>query len=524
MRWTNKAAIAAGCAAMLVTAACSSSSSTAASSSGTSAAAGGASSAPSAASSAVAGSTPAAASGGATSSAAGSGGVASSAVSSAPLGSSPAGTGSAGSGGGGEPTNNPATAGKTINVLMVNNPQMIDLQKLTAANFTAKTGIKVNYTVLPENDMRAKASLEFKNQAGQYDVATLSNFEIPIYAGNDWMADLTPYTKSDTGFNQGDIFPAFTSSLSVDGKVYGEPFYGESSFLMYRKDVFAAKGVTLKDNPTWDEVSAAAAKVDGAQPGMKGICLRGLPGWGQLGAPFTTVVNTFGGTWWDKDWNAKVNDQAFKDAANFYVNLVKSHGEVSPDQAGFTECLNNMQQSKVAMWYDATSAAGSLEATDSPVKGKVGYVQAPVKNTKSSGWLYAWSWAMENKSANKDAAWQFISWASSSAYEQTVGKQLGWARVPAGKRTSLYANADYNKAAAAFAPATLAALKAADPVNPGTQPRPTVGIQFVDIPEFTDFGDKVTATLSQVLAGNGTVDSWINSAQTEAQSVGEAQK
>jgi sorbitol/mannitol transport system substrate-binding protein len=180
---------------------------------------------------------------------------------------------------------------------MVNNPQMIDLQKLTAANFTAKTGIKVNYTVLPENDMRAKASLEFKNQAGQYDVATLSNFEIPIYAGNDWMADLTPYTKSDTGFNQGDIFPAFTSSLSVDGKVYGEPFYGESSFLMYRKDVFAAKGVTLKDNPTWDEVSAAAAKVDGAQAGMKGICLRGLPGWGQLGAPFTTVVNTFGGTW-----------------------------------------------------------------------------------------------------------------------------------------------------------------------------------------------------------------------------------
>ncbi len=65
---------------------------------------------------------------------------------------------------------------------MVNNPQMIDLQKLTAANFTAKTGIKVNYTVQPENDMRAKASLEFKSQAGQYDVATLSNFEIPIYA------------------------------------------------------------------------------------------------------------------------------------------------------------------------------------------------------------------------------------------------------------------------------------------------------------------------------------------------------
>ena len=77
---------------------------------------------------------------------------------------------------------------------------------------------------------------------------------------------------------------------------------------MYRKDVFAAKGITMPANPTWQQVADIAAKVDGAQPGMKGICLRGLPGWGEILAPLTTVVNTFGGTWFDKDWNAQVND------------------------------------------------------------------------------------------------------------------------------------------------------------------------------------------------------------------------
>lgn len=270
MRWTHKAAVAAGCAAMLVTASCSSSSTGTAAGTTSSGSSAPVSSAPSSMASSMASSAPSSMA----SSMASSGSVGSSAPvsSGGPVNASPL-------------TKDPATDGKTINVLMVNNPQMIDLQKLTAANFTAQTGIKVNYTVLPENDMRAKASLEFKNQAGQYDVATLSNFEIPIYAANDWMADLTPYTQKDTGFNQSDIFPAFTKSLSVDGKIYGEPFYGESSFLMYRKDVFAAKNVTLPDKPTWDEVSAAAAKVDGAQAGMKGICLRGLPGWGQLGAP-----------------------------------------------------------------------------------------------------------------------------------------------------------------------------------------------------------------------------------------------
>jgi sorbitol/mannitol transport system substrate-binding protein len=440
--------------------------------------------------------------------------------------SSATGSGATGSGAAGAGLKrNQATDGKTINVLMVANPQMTDLQSLTDANFTAQTGIKVNYTVLPENDMRAKADLEFKNQAGQYDVATLSNFEIPIWSGNGWLADMTDYSANDPSFDQADIFPAMTASLTgEDGKLYGEPFYGESSFLMYRTDVLKDKGVTLKDNPTWDEVADAAAKVDGAQPGMKGICLRGLPGWGQLGAPLTTVVNTFGGTWFDENWDAKVNDAPFVEATNFYVNLVKSHGEVSPSQAGFTECLNAMLQSKVAMWYDATSAAGSLESDDSPVKGKIGYVQAPVKLTKASGWLYTWAWAIQKASKNTDAAWQFVSWASSSAYENLVGEKLGWAKVPSGKRASLYSNPQYTAAAGAFAPATLAALQAADPKNPGVQPRPTVGIQFVDIPEFTALGDKVTASLSQVIAGNGTVEDALNTAQGQAQEVGDSYK
>ena len=177
-----------------------------------------------------------------------------------------------------------------------------------------------------------------------------------------------------------------TESLKgPDGKLYGEPFYGESSFLMYRKDVADKAGVTIKDNPTWDEVAAAAAKLDGAQPGMKGICLRGLPGWGEVFAPLTTVVNTFGGTWFEKDWTPKVNAPEFNQATTFYTDLVKAHGEAGAAQAGFAECLTATTQSKAAMWYDATSAAGSLEAPDSPVKGKMAYVQAPVKLTKSSG-------------------------------------------------------------------------------------------------------------------------------------------
>jgi sorbitol/mannitol transport system substrate-binding protein len=407
-------------------------------------------------------------------------------VSTALAGCGASGWGGAGGGGGAD----------TINVLMVNNSQMVDLQKLTADNFTAKTGIKVNYTVLPENDVRDKISQEFSSQAGQYDVATVSNFEIPIYARSKWIAPLSDYIAKDTAFDQDDILKPMTESMSKDGVVYGEPFYGESSFLMYRKDVLDSKGITMPPNPTWDQVAEIAGKVDGAQPNMKGICLRGQPG-----------------------WTPGVNAKPFVDATNFYVNLVQTHGEKGAPQAGFTECLNNLVQGNAAMWYDATSAAGSLEAADSPVKGKIGYVAAPVKLTKSSGWLYSWAWGIQMASTKKDNAWKFVSWASSKEYEELVGQQLGWSKVPAGKRSSTYDNADYLKVASAFATPTKAAIESADPNNPGVQPRPAPGIQFIDIPEFPDLGTQVSQDVSSAIAGRMSVQEALDTGQGLAEDV-----
>ncbi|GHD25785.1 sugar ABC transporter substrate-binding protein [Streptomyces violarus] len=414
------------------------------------------------------------------------------------------------------------SGGDAINVLMVNNPQMVELQKLTRAHFTKETGIKVNFTVLPENDVRDKISQDFANQAGQYDVATLSNYEIPIYARNGWLHEMNGYVAKDPAYDERDVLKPMRQSLTAeDGKLYGQPFYGESSFLMYRKDVFEKKGLTMPAHPTWQQVADLAAKADGAEPGMKGICLRGLPGWGEVMAPLTTVVNTFGGTWFDKNWKARLDSPAFEKATKFYVDLVREHGESGAAQSGFAECLNNMTQSKVAMWYDATSAAGSLEAANSPVKGKVGYAPAPVEKTESSGWLYTWAWGIQKSSRNPDNAWKFVSWASGKGYEELVGDQAGWSNVPAGKRASTYANADYRKEAAAFQEMTKEAIEKARPDDPGVQPRPAPGIQFVGIPEFTDLGTKVSQEISAAIAGRQSVESALKKSQALAEKISE---
>ncbi|WP_432145998.1 ABC transporter substrate-binding protein [Streptomyces sp. bgisy084] len=413
--------------------------------------------------------------------------------------------------------------GKSINVLMVGNPQMEDIAKLTKSTFTKDTGIKVNFTVLPENELRDKATQDIATGAGQYDVTTIGAYEVPIWHKNGWLHDLNGYVDPSKDFDKSDLLTPMVQSLSgEDGRLYALPFYGESSFLMYRKDVFAEKGLKMPSHPSWQQVADLAAKADGAKPGMKGICLRGLPGWGELGAPLTSVVNTFGGTWFTKDWKAQVNGAGFKKATQFYVDLVRKHGQAGAAQSGFTECLNAMSQGKVAMWYDATSAAGSLEdPRTSKAAGKIGYAYAPVEKTKSSGWLWAWAWAMPKTTKNADAASKFMLWASSKKYEKLVGAKLGWARVPAGKRASTYAIPQYKKAAAAFGGITLRSIQQADPVDPGVQPRPTVGIQFVAIPEFQDLGTKVTQEISAAIAGKTSVDKALNDGQKQAEDVAE---
>ncbi|MEU0068020.1 sugar ABC transporter substrate-binding protein [Streptomyces sp. NPDC006332] len=411
--------------------------------------------------------------------------------------------------------------GKSINVLMVGNPQMEDIAKLTKSTFTKDTGIKVNFTVLPENELRDKVTQDIATQAGQYDVATIGAYEVPIWTKNGWLHELGSYADKDKGFDKADLLKPMVQSLSgSDGKLYALPFYGESSMLMYNKDVMKAKGITVPEHPTWQQVADIAAKVDGAEPGMKGICLRGLAGWGELGAPLTSMVNTFGGTWFTKEWKAQVNTGGFREATKFYVDLVRKHGEAGAPQAGFTECLNALSQKKVAMWYDATSAAGSLEdPASSKIAGNVGYAYAPTAKTDSSGWLWAWSWAMPKTTKNADAASKFMLWASSKKYENLVGEKLGWARVPAGKRASTYDIPQYKKAAGSFGDITLKSIDQADPADPGVQPRPTVGIQYVAIPEFQDLGTKVTQEISAAIAGKTSVDKALNDGQKLAEEV-----
>jgi len=409
----------------------------------------------------------------------------------------------------------------TLTLATVNNGQMKDMESLKGEFEAANPGIKINFQVMEEGDLRSSVTSDVANKAGQYDIVTIGAYEVPQWGANGWLTDLTA-GLSDDEYDVGDILPPVKDALSVDGKQYAVPFYGESSILMYNKEILDGAGVKMPNNPTWQQVAAAAKKVNNAD--HAGICLRGKPGWGDLFAPLTTVVQTFGGTWYDMDWNAKVNAPEFVQAVTFYKDLLASAGQKDPVSYSFNECLTALKTGKVAMWYDASVAASMLEADDSPVKGKMGYAHAPVVKTKESGWLWSWNLAVPANTQNKDAAVKFIKWATSKDYHQLVGSKLGWSLVPPGARTSTYSIPEYKEAAAAYAPITLEVMSAVNPKQPGVNPQPWVGIQYVAIPEFQDVGNQVAQLVADALAGRITVKEALDKGQVIAQAAGDAQK
>jgi sorbitol/mannitol transport system substrate-binding protein len=413
-----------------------------------------------------------------------------------------------------------STGEGTVTVAIVANPQMRDIQDLTDEFEREHPDVKVRYVTLPENEARARITQDVATKAGQFDVVMIGTYEAPIWGRNDWLTDLTPYARTDREYDVDDLMPAVRKGLSADGKLYAVPFYGESSFLMYRKDLFRQAGLKMPERPTWTQVADFARRLK--TPDRAGICLRGLPGWGEQLAPLNTVINTFGGRWYDENWNAQLTAPATAKAVSFYLDLIKEAGEPGAPNAGFSECLTAYTQGQAAMWYDATVAAGSLEDPKvSSVVGKNGYVPAPVMETDWSGWLWAWSLAIPKTAKDPDAAWEFVSWATSKEYIRMVGERLGWERVPPGSRLSTYEIPEFIEASAGAAGVTLDALRTIDPTNATKDPVPYTGIQYVQIPEFQDLGTRVSQQFAAVLAGNQSVDDALETAQSEAEAVAE---
>jgi sorbitol/mannitol transport system substrate-binding protein len=407
-----------------------------------------------------------------------------------------------------------AAKATTVTIATLNNPDMIELKKLSPAFEKANPDIQLKWVILEENVLRQRATTDITTNSGQFDVMAIGTYEAPQWGKRGWLA---PMTNLPASYDLDDVVKTARDGLSYNGQLYALPFYVESSMTYYRKDLFEAAGLKMPDQPTYDQIKQFADKLTDKSKGQYGICLRGKAGWGENMAFFSTVVNTFGGRWFDEKWQAQLDTPEWHKALTFYSTLLKNDGPPGASSNGFNENLTLMSSGKCAMWIDATVAAGMLyNKAQSQVADKIGFAAAPVDVTpKGNHWLWSWSLAIPKTSKSQDAAKKFATWATSKEYIELAAKDEGWASVPPGTRKSTYANPEYKKAAP-FGDFVLSAIESASPTDATLQKVPYTGVQFVGIPEFQSFGTVVGQSIAGVVAGQTTVDAALTAGNAAA--------
>ena len=312
----------------------------------------------------------------------------------------------------------PVHAETTLNIATVNNADMTIMQELSKQFEEQNPDIKLDWQVFSENEIRqylAKTYLEEvarsakkgpsespPPEAGQFDIVTIGTYDVPIWIKWGW---LVPLESLPDSYDLGDVLQSVRDGLSDAGTLYALPFYGESSMTFYRTDLFEKAGIQMPAKPTYEEIAKFAAAVHDPDNEIYGICLRGKIGWGENMAYVSTLVNTFGGRWFDEQWNTALNTPEWKEAIGFYIDLLENYGPPSAIKNGYNENLQLFAQGHCGIWIDATVAAGYLfDPDDSEVADKVGFAAAPVAKTpKGSHWLWSWALAIPNSSKAPDA-------------------------------------------------------------------------------------------------------------------------
>ena len=159
-----------------------------------------------------------------------------------------------------------------VTIGLVNNPDMIELKKLSAKFEAKNPEIKLDWVILDENTLRQRVTTDLATGSGQFDLIFIGLYDAPIFAKQGY---LRPIENVPADYDLNDVFQSLRDGLSYHGNLYALPFYGESSMLMYRKDLFQAKGLTMPAQPKYEDIAKFADALTDKGKGVYGIALRG---------------------------------------------------------------------------------------------------------------------------------------------------------------------------------------------------------------------------------------------------------
>lgn len=300
--------------------------------------------------------------------------------------------------------------GKSITLVTANHPWGEAIKPLLP-EFEAATGMKVNIQSFFEDQLTQKLTVQFTSGSTTPDVFMYRPLqEGKLFYKNGWVQSLDDYVKKDAAYDFNDFSKSAVGTATVDGKLAGIPIITEQEILYYRKDLLQKAGISVPK--TIDELVAAVKKLHDPKNEMYGFVARGQR------SPLVTQVSSFlyseGGDFLKGD-KATINTPEAVKAFTTYGTLLKDYGPPGVLNMSWPQAIGIFAQGKVAFYTDANSIyQNATDKEKSKVADQVGFAPFPAGKDGSKPYnITSWGLAMNSKAANKDAAWEFIKWATS---------------------------------------------------------------------------------------------------------------
>lgn len=367
--------------------------------------------------------------------------------------------------------------------------------------FEALTGIKLRFEKVPPGQIRQKAVLDLSSKTATYATHAADPMYYPLYATNKWVEPLDKYLNDATltdaaWFNNNDIIKAWRDAASWNGQPYGVPYDGEVTVQVYRKDLYAAKG--LKPAETLDQLAANAKALNDPANRVYGLALRGFAGAGQNMYIYPSIYRGYGGTWGSGS-NLVVNSPEAVAALTWYVDTLTAYAPPAVRNWNWPDIADAFSQGTIGTYVDAHSSAAVINNPEkSKVVGKIAYARWP-KGPSGKRVTSIWTWSFPINAALSDrakkATWLFIAWAASAETQaRTSWKFAGPAKRSGINRVSLWKSPEFaaamKDAGDNFIPAALESLEQDTDVD--WRPR---------VPQWPAVGDTMATAIQAALVG-----------------------
>jgi multiple sugar transport system substrate-binding protein len=340
------------------------------------------------------------------------------------------------SAGGDDIDENAGIEGTTIRVTLANHVWTETIKELIP-EFEEETGAKVEISQLAEDQLSDQYNVKLNAGTDEIDVLMYRPLqENKLFASNGYLSDITEQAEGDSDWDWSDFQTGPASLTTYDDAVVGVPIITERTVLYYRKDLLEEAGLEVPT--TLEDLDAAAAAIHELHPEVAGYI--GRTGKSAAVTQFSAFLFSSGGQWIDDDGASAIDSDEARGAYQYYGDLIRNHTDatINPEMS-WPEAFAVFQQGQAAFIADADSLYKNMtDPTQSTVSDQVGFAPFPEGEAGSKPYnVAAWALAINESSANQDAAWQFIKWATSKENTLEMSK-LG----VMGARTSVWDDAD----------------------------------------------------------------------------------